>query len=1191
MRYLKKAASGTAIAVLALALPSACVNEEYDLTNVDTTVSFGGDALVFPLGSTEQLKLKTLLSEEDYKYITSLNGKELGFSLNDSKQFDEFPDLTSGLDIEPVTITKNVPIDFGNIDLNDITIDGEELDYDVTFDGMDVPQDEIDVPRTSSSVSTGIYDEYNLDRSQMRLPLEDRVMSFPGLYNPEELLGGMPEIPDEYLQNVDIPAMPLDRSTFNVNVELMLPEGIFGVSDISLDPNARIEVTVALENSFLTSGSVIPDISLDLSQFIRVAGETGPLHLGQDFALDAVNSTVSKTYGIEELVYSQNDWGWTDEGYAFNKNAEVSADGSISFSGISTTMDAIRESAADGGLGLDVTVAFRDVVVDDIAMTVGGDRGGFEQNVQEDGIEVVMDPISLPEEVTGISDITFTDGSDGTRPSVLRLTVASENLVQMKDLDVVLNDVRIVFPDFIEFGQSDDPEITYEGGNVVRISEIDIKGGDIIELPVKSVRPDAPVDGVVNMAGTVSVDASLSAGGTLRLSELPLDSGSDPKVTFDVDGYLMIDDYSLEVSSVRHTIEPQSKTFTVDLPAEVGNIGTILIEPEGNPALTVDVTVPEVRDFDIRANGLKIVFPDMLVFDNPGYNYDPEDNSINFNESDEIPENIELAIAQVEVTPRTDDGNSYYAEGTILFSGEVIVNAPSGQVGKSDVDALVADGIGIRARVPQINVKSAKFSRFEASVETQETFKVFDYSELPEELVKIDMVELTNTMLDLSVNAENMPYLGENKQPQISVDVTLPEELVVDDDRVTDHIFHIEGPLVENDGVYSYEMEPLQIVGVNLADVDLESEGDFSVTIDVVGTVFVDEPSIAAEDLTGQGIDVTLDGSIASYGEDGAQSAALVIGRVTGNVDYQFDPSDLNQSIALDELPDFVQNADINLDFANPYIKLQVKSNVGIPVKGTLEIIPEYEDGSSAQPLTLSMEIPAAESAAEEKTTLFWISDSQDGVPSDYTWLQAGIRQLLTRIPKKIDLNISAGTDPEITAVVEPYAEYRIDMAYDVVVPFVFGPDTDIRMDYTMPLEDTDGLLGELLEMNSLGLSGTVDSTIPLALDLDLELLDSHENVIATEPMNLKIAAGNDENPSRSEFDVVLKLAEGADGADFSSIRMNFKVTSRDMPDFPITEDSFIKVTLKARVPGGITLDLSALGESENGDFTDGTEN
>ena len=80
--FLTRTAPGIAAAAIFVALPLSCVNEEYDLEKIDTTVQFGGNALVFPLGSTEQLKLQTLLPENEYLQLLDLANEQVwGFRM------------------------------------------------------------------------------------------------------------------------------------------------------------------------------------------------------------------------------------------------------------------------------------------------------------------------------------------------------------------------------------------------------------------------------------------------------------------------------------------------------------------------------------------------------------------------------------------------------------------------------------------------------------------------------------------------------------------------------------------------------------------------------------------------------------------------------------------------------------------------------------------------------------------------------------------------------------------------------------------------------------------------------------------------------------------------------------------------------------------------------------------------------
>ena len=219
-----------------LALPSSCVNEEYDITKIDTTVSVGGDALVFPLGSTEQLKLKTLLSEDDFQYITSLEGGVYGFKMSDSMDLsDDIPDLTSELKIDPVTIDESFDENLGDIDLSDLTIDAQSIENNITFDGVDVPDIVIPSERFEESVATGIW-EYTPSSDQMDMTegFGTNDIAFDGLLDPadefSDLLAGLPgdqaiQIPDAMIPGITL-TTPENLSVYEIlnNRQLVLLE-------------------------------------------------------------------------------------------------------------------------------------------------------------------------------------------------------------------------------------------------------------------------------------------------------------------------------------------------------------------------------------------------------------------------------------------------------------------------------------------------------------------------------------------------------------------------------------------------------------------------------------------------------------------------------------------------------------------------------------------------------------------------------------------------------------------------------------------------------------------------------------------------------------------------------------------------------------------------------------------------------
>ncbi|HIS23042.1 MAG TPA: hypothetical protein IAC09_06360 [Candidatus Cryptobacteroides intestinipullorum] len=1172
----KKVSAGPVLLSL-LALPLSCVNEEFDISNIDTTVAFGGDALVFPLGSTEHLKLNTLLSEEDFEYITSLDGV-YGFNLNDSMDLSkDLPDLSSESDVDAVSFSQSFDVSFGDINMAELVIDEQTFESDITFDGVEIPEFTIPQNTFQDQVSTGIYD-YTPDPDQLEMDFGEQSLEFGNIFS--EAGNYVGNAGDYEVVSIPDISNDLPERSFNVNVTVVLPDGINDVRDIILDPAAKMHVGMRLANAFLEYGSVVPDISLDLSQLVNIDGGTTRLQLGNDFELNQGNSYYAENeYTVSSLVIDyDNDWSDTPDGYTLDKSARVSAGGSVSLSGAGLSRSSLENSAAAGGMELDIDIRFENIVIDD--MTLGIDEVRSDVNTS---VSLEIDPIQLPEEIDGVTEVRLADGSG------IDIEISGESLASMSGLSAGLEAITIKFPE----------EIVCDGlqDNTLVIQEADLKGSSSYHVDVLSIIPGEPdAEHAVNINSNIEVTAELALGGTVSLSSLPSSEADEPSVDINVTANMTVDHLLLEMDEVNHTIENQRKEFEIDLPDGLGEIGTFHIVPSGNPKLTIDVVMPQgLQTLDMMARNLKISFPDMLEFENADkYNYDESDNSINFTNED-IPEHIVLDISGLNVTPVQRPEGGYYAVDDMTYSGEasLVPTNADGIVTSDDVDLLVDDGIQIKAYIPAIDIDQVEFRKFETTVEETETMDLFDLGSLPEQVVGIENIQLSEAYLNLSFKANNLPDMGPDASaPYADLSVYLPVEINIDlAEDITGvtfeeydenfNLLHITG---EFDDEGYFEIDPVGISSLDLKNVDIASGGMLTREIRVTGRVSVDNPGIEPEELNGQSMSVDMNCTIASETGESTSDPKIVVGRITGYVDYKLgeDGENISQTISLDGLPDFVKGENFTLDFENPYIELAVNSNVGIPVNAGIEILPYYDgaaDNTSAQ--YVSLVLPAV-TDAQETTTRFWIAKTSDGMPSDYTWVEADIPALLSRIPEKIDLNVDAATDSEELSVIDTDTEYKFEFNYDVVVPFVFGDDLNVEMSYTV--EDLPEILGQLIEMNSFGLGGYVESTLPLALELGVEMLDSGDNVIKTEPVEQPIAAGTADEPARTDLDVLLKLAEGADASDLSKMKMNFTVTSGGKSGEPVTEDSYLYVVLKVKVPGGITIDLSSLGEPENTD-------
>lgn len=1200
-KHLFKQSASVLAAASVLALSSACVNEEYDLTDIDTTVAFGGEALVFPLGSTEYMKLETLLSEEDFDYLVELDGGVYGFQMEDNLDLsEEIPDIASELQMEPVRIDES----FGHtIDIDMTSMNIEETRFpadgegDITFSDVEIPDIDNIIPAGpySQSVKPELPDVSQMD---LDLDLQSYEMSSGNLYDPSELSQYIDALPvgddepvtiDEQWMDMAIPLREGDAQA-NISVHIELDESLSDIQVTELSDQARMIVTATLDNSFFSSGTVTPKITLkNIGEIVTLMEDDGfdpadgSLDLGRKLAFNA-DGSVNPTARYEYAITGLGDMQWT--GNVLDKNISISALGDIRLSGVTTTKALVSNS---GALGIDVSIAFENVEIEDMTMQVG--QISEQENTR---IDLGIEPVTLQDPVQSVGEILMEDNS------FLNIMIGSEGMAHMPGLDAKLGNLDIKFPDEIKFGD-------YQGldrnSNTLSMTDIDLMSESRISLPVLSIVPPAPVDNQIVFDGQVLVEAAFSAGGEVTLSGLR--QAAEPAVNFNVEPDIRVANYNVAVNPVEHDVDIR-EDMSIQLPENMEDIGTVKVTPDNTKSIIIDIAAPELQDLEIAGDNLKISFPDMIVFKDVdgSYGYDPSDNSLNFNGA--LPQDpITLDIDCIRVVPEKDEtGTGYVASGEVSITGKAVLRSVNSDnsVRKSDIEAIfdeTSGGISVSGTVPAINIAecTVEMERFEVQVDETVSVDIFDTGKLPEgiESITIDQVLLKDSELNLGLIASSLPDL--DSDPKLDIEVQLPPEIVTGSDLVdSDNVLHLTGTFSENE----YHMEPVAITSIDLSNVDLMEGGMIARDIVITGRIYVEAPSISdPESLNGTEVSVNVTGDM-----------NVGIDKITGNLGYKIgeDGSDnMSQEISLEDLPEFMKGEDFVLDFTNPHIILDVESNVGIPVKGTVAIVPVYgdtQDDSKKQ--TLEITIPKADGVLT--TTSFWVS-AEDNAPSGYNWLKADIPALLRQIPDKLQIDITAETDPDEKFEVVTFIDedndgindgYTFSLGYNVVVPFEFGEDLDIKMDITYPDsgdgeqagDGTEGgdtgsetlppVLGELLNMNSLGLGGEIESTLPLQMRLVIELLDSEKKVIATEPMSMNIAAGREGDPSISPIDMQIKLAQGADGKDLSYIKLNFEITSGNMSGEPVTKDSYIRATLKAKVPGGVTIDLSELGESEN---------
>jgi hypothetical protein len=179
-------------ALLAVGLVS-CVNEEYDLNDVNTEITVGGEALTLPLGSTEQLKLKDLLKSLDTDILESKDGA-YSVSISDEMDLSEnMPDLSKDLKIDDISFNNDFEFVIGDFDPKSLTINAQTIDSEFKLIEDDI-NTEVEIPALKENLSekTGIYEyagevnkiKFNLDNIDFKtgelFKVPPQVAAIPG---------------------------------------------------------------------------------------------------------------------------------------------------------------------------------------------------------------------------------------------------------------------------------------------------------------------------------------------------------------------------------------------------------------------------------------------------------------------------------------------------------------------------------------------------------------------------------------------------------------------------------------------------------------------------------------------------------------------------------------------------------------------------------------------------------------------------------------------------------------------------------------------------------------------------------------------------------------------------------------------------------------------------------------------------
>ena len=872
-------------------------------------------------------------------------------------------------------------------------------------------------------------------------------------------------------------------------------------------------------------------------------------HILGDFNLPAAGGVVSKDYEIQSLVLSEEDWSFEDGVLVLNKDVDVVIEGELTYSEVYTTTRHIA-SLDDKRMYIDMSIEFVDFQVDDAKVTIGP----IAVDVPYEKVSF-SGSVELPEQVLSVGHV------DLAEESRIIMSVVPENVPPGLRMELVSLDVA--FPEGIEVEGASD--------GVMSFSDVDLTEGFIREMRILDINLPDPVDGVLLLEEEVVVNAALEVEGVVSSSALPATEEDDLRVKVNVQADIVIDDYSVTISGFDCPVE-----YAQDFGFEVTGLeefGSVKVYPEGEPAIVIDVLMPG-SGLEIIADpeeNLVISFPEMLKFrDLPQeYNYNKDAGTVTL--KGQLPSQLVLPVDYLVITPVEEDGK-YWAKGGFKVAGGVAI--PEGSVDKDDMAALADPEckVGMIVRIPEIRMGTIAMDQaYEKRIEKSFEIGVMSADQIPEEIVCVDRVELEDVFFNLCLDASQLPDLGSTKISLV-FDVALPEMIVLDSDNVKDgNVLTVTGELDEEGKV---AIEPVRIVALDLSEIDLRNPENLKEVVTIDGRVVLDDIALDVNEWLGKSLEVNVEGGIKD----------IEISKVSGKVDFQIEP--VEAAVGLVEVKEFLETDNIEIHgienfLARLNLAADIKTNVGVPMGARMVITP-YSGGVAVEDSIWETELTLnhSQSASDTTHTRYWLSslekDQDVYVPAGYTHIHFPLKDYLSNIPDSLAISIEAGTDPSVSCVIEPSHEYIVEAAYSLEVPFEFGEGCTVTYRDTIP--DLPEIVGQLLAMGDLVLTGEITSNLPIEVDMKVDLLDLDGNRIALdESASWQKIEGctPDGEPGTTELYLGLQKKDATEVNGVSAIELEFNLAT--VAGVPLSDHCFLQASLQALVPNGVSMDVNEL--------------
>ena len=491
------------------------------------------------------------------------------------------------------------------------------------------------------------------------------------------------------------------------------------------------------------------------------------------------------------------------------------------------------------------------------------------------------------------------------------------------------------------------------------------------------------------------------------------------------------------------------------------------------------------------------------------------------------------------------------------------------------LEDLVLDSVGTRQDFP-VNLVSAgsasKAARMTASV-YQEIGLDFEFENISDVVVELENMQFgSGTRFSFDLRFSSIPAGIDLSSLEPDLMLEFPDIFLFNGDLLLPGNQIAITEFDAASGGFSVEL-PLE--GLDLSLIDLVDHNlDFTALIKLSGTISFN-PLADGGKLPAASGEGTL-----PEGQELAASvvcAALDIApeRIQGVFSAKMPEQDL--SLSFGQLPPLMQSSSTVLDLENPRVVVDLATNLGIPMNGSLELLPVYNgmrDFSARE--EVAIRIPGGSSEQMHRFS-FWIAKDASGMPDGAIFCEADLSSLLRRIPDSLVVVVNAVSD---TTQLHEYSFDRdpvVEGSVQPEVPLVFG--SDLAVAYEDTLSGLPDNFVSFVEGKEMEILAEIDNRFPLDIHIRLDLLDENGAVVPVVASGEQLirACEKEGEPQVSSVSFLFSDLEGLlEGKQVKSLRLGCSVQSSEVSaGIPVSSLSSIQAKLKARVEGGFTVDLN----------------